>query len=54
MSKAGNDYFGDKIDDAVNYCRKEFDMSYGEMISLLMFAAHNLMHEAEDDFKDKE
>ncbi len=37
MNSAATQLLGDKIDDAVDYCRREFDMSYAEAVGVLQF-----------------
>ena len=46
---SGVDYLSDELDRAVKYCRQEFDMSYAEVVGVLMISAHLLIAEASDD-----
>ena len=52
MSKEGIYYLGDALDKAVEYCRKEFEMTYAEAVGLLLFKAHAMMNEAECEEDD--
>jgi len=46
MSKQGNEYLDDEITRIIDYSRKEFDMTYAEVVGLLIFKAHMLISEA--------
>jgi hypothetical protein len=48
MSNA-TDRFGNEIDKIIDYMRKEYEISYAEVVGILMFKAHMLMRELEDD-----
>ena len=48
MSKAATDYLADTVDRAVDYARREYEMTYAEAVGVLVMKAHLLMAEAAD------
>ncbi len=42
-------FLGEKIDEAVDYCRDEFDISYSEAVGILHYKAFLLMSELRDE-----
>jgi len=57
MSKKGTDFLVEQTQKAVDYCRKEFNMTYAETVGALMFVISDVVvegrekEEEEDDFK---
>jgi hypothetical protein len=51
MSSA-TDYLGDKIERSIDYCRDEFDITYGEIIGVLEIYKLQMAKEAFE--KDEE
>ena len=49
MSEAACECFEYQIEAAVDYCRKEWNMTYAEMIAMLEMYKHKMIHEAERD-----
>jgi len=49
MSKASQEYLENCINNAIDRCRVEWNMTYGEVVGLFAFIIHNMMHEADED-----
>lgn len=51
MSKKGIEALSESIEDRIDYFRKEFDMTYGEVVGVLEFIKFSMLRES---FEDKE
>lgn len=52
MSRQGIEFLEDRIEEAIDYCRNEFDLSYAEVVGLLTIITDTMvreMREAESD-----
>lgn len=43
------DFLCQRIDEALDYIRKEYDLTLAVPVGVLMFKLHELMHEADED-----
>lgn len=48
MSKNGIEYLGDEIDRIVDYARKEYDLTYAEIVGVLSMKGWLMMQEADE------
>lgn len=49
MSKEGTDALSEAIEDKIDYFRKEFEMTYGEVVGVLEFIKFNMLQESCQD-----
>lgn len=47
MNQDAVEYLKEKIEEAIDYCRAEWNMNYAEAIGVLDIAKHRLLREAE-------
>ena len=43
------DFLAKRIDEALDYIRKEYDLTLAVPVGVLMFKVHELMHETDDE-----
>jgi hypothetical protein len=47
------DFLCQRIDEALDYIRKEYDLTLAVPVGVLMFKVHELMHEADEEESDE-